>query len=62
MSTVSITTLPGQAVGRVRVANHTKIEAADLSDRSAVEAIFADAARIAKVERSRRRLWGRQPR
>ena len=62
MSTVSLTNLPGQPLGRVRVANHTRIEAADLSDRSAVEAIFADAARIVKAERSRRRLWSRQAR
>ncbi|TFV98993.1 hypothetical protein [Orlajensenia leifsoniae] len=61
MSTVSIAGLPS-AIGRVRVSNHTRIETPDLSDRSAVEAIFADAARIVKAERARRRHWSREGR
>ncbi|MEJ3406071.1 hypothetical protein WDJ51_15155 [Rathayibacter sp. YIM 133350] len=56
MSTVSIAGVPDR-VGRVRVTGYEKIEAPDLRDRTAVEAIFAEATRVAKAERSRRTTW-----
>ena len=62
MSTVSIADMPGRAVGRVRVTDYKKIETPDLSNEAAVKAIFDEAARIAKSERSRRAIWRRKTR